>query len=106
MSLQCRPHVTVQCSAYNVHQQVMMPDTKRLLLAGKTFEGGESKEMRVQTDTIVKQYLKAVNDWRKEVKGLPDMRGTHMWVPECTLEEEMQCEQDASEAQRTRQEMV
>jgi hypothetical protein len=66
------------------HDEHASPDTKRLLLVGKTFEGGESKEMRVQTDTIVKQYLKAVNDWRKEVKGLPDMRGTHMWVPECT----------------------
>ena len=60
--------------------------------------GGGTKETRKSTDTIVKSFLKAVNDWRMEVMGLPDMRGSHRWVPECSLEEAMQCEADARQA--------
>ena len=115
--LEDETHVMIVCNAYEAFRLVMMaqlrrlwsegqmaeyeasPDeTKRLLLVGKKFQGGESEQMRRSTDTIVKAFLKAVNDWRMEVKGLPDMRGSHRWVPECSLEEAMQCEQDARQA--------
>ena len=45
----------------------MHPQTRSAFyLRGKLLK--EGKEIRVQTDTIVKQYLKEVNDWRRKSK--------------------------------------
>jgi hypothetical protein len=100
-------HVLLECRHYILWRAIMMEKLerlwttrqrqqfektgrryKKLLLLGRSFdERMDDPSKRKAQDTIVKDFLFAINDHRKKSLGLPDMCGVATAPPECSVAE-------------------
>ena len=73
-------------NCWRVYEGATKDEKRRTLLGSRDLIDG-GKEERKRRDLAVKEFIQEVNTYRKEILGLPDLRGAFYQPQEASLEE-------------------
>ena len=81
---------------WRVYEEATKDEKRRTLLGSRDLIDG-GKEERRRRDLAVKEFIQEVNTYRKEILGLPDLRGAFYQPQEASLEEARDWERQLEE---------